>query len=124
MTDTVQQDLEKTEAPPPAPRPAPPQQRKKRSPVDPDQFLKLAKGLAVRNFNESRDPDRSKPIEESQVYIVAFSKVMSHWKATVASPVARNILWEVTFNASKNQVYVDAFRKISNTMIQLGEDGE
>jgi hypothetical protein len=98
--------------------------RKKRPQPDPEQFLKLAKGAAVRNFNESRDPDRSKAIDESQVYIVSFSKVMAHWKATVASPVARNILWEVTFNSARNQVYVDTYRKISNSMVQLGEEGE
>lgn len=105
-----------------AARPAPP--RKKRPIPDPDQFLKLAKKMAVRNFNESRDPDRSKPIDETQVQVSGFSKVMSHWKTMVISPVVRNIIWEVTYNASKNQVYVEAYRKMSNTMIQLGDDGE
>ena len=123
--DTSEQNRAKVEAQlaarPPA-RPAPP--RKKRPIPDPDQFLKLAKQMAVRNFNESRDPDRSKPIDETQVQVSGFSKVMSHWKTTVTSPVVRNIIWEVTYNASKNQVYIDAYRKMSNTMIQLGDDGE
>lgn len=104
------------------PRPGPPP-RKKRPIPDPDQFFKLAKSSAVRNFNESRDPERSKPIDDTQVHISGFSRTMSHWKATLTSTVARNMLWEVTFNAAKNQIYVDAYRKISNSMIQLGEDG-
>jgi hypothetical protein len=108
----------------PRPRPGPPRNNKKRPAPDLEQFINLAKKMAVQNYNASRDPSRNQAIDESQVYIAGFSKVMSHWKATVVSPVARNLLWEVTFNAAKNQVYVDAYRKISNSMKQLGEDGE
>ena len=121
--DTSEQNRAKVEAQlaarSPA-KPAPPP-RKKRPISDPDQFLRMAKEAAVRNFNESRDPERSKAITADQVYVSGFSRVMSHWKATVTSPVVRNILWEVTFNAAKNQLYLDAWRKISNTMIQLEE---
>jgi Family of unknown function (DUF6275) len=122
MTDIAEIETAQTEVPK-APKPLPPQ-RKKRVISSPEQFLALAKQMAVRNFNASRDPDRSKAITEDQVYVLGFSKIMSHWRAQIASLTARNLLWDVTYNAAKNQVYIDAFRKVSNNMTQLGEDDQ
>lgn len=107
---------------PPRPVPAPPRPVKAR--VDPDGFTRRARELAVENFNENRDPKRSRPLRVDQVYIVWFAKVLGHWKAIVGSSVARGMLWEVTSNGNKNEAYVDTYRKINNTVYPLAGENE
>jgi Family of unknown function (DUF6275) len=103
------------------PKPAPPQPQAKRQSIDPDLYIRTAKQMAVKNFNESRDVSRSKELRVDQVYIVSFAKVMGHWKATVGSPVARTLLWDVTFHAGKNAAYVIAYKKVNEITYPLGE---
>jgi len=92
-----------------------------RTPPDPDRFLMLAKRAVVMNYNKHRDPQRSQELTMGSVYIVWFSKTLGNWKAIVASPVARSLFWEITYNGHKSEVYVDIYKKLNNVKIPLGE---
>ena len=86
---------------------------------DPDRFLMTAKRVAVANYNASRDAGRSPEITTDQTYIVWFTKTLGNWKAIVASPAARGLLWEITFNGHKNECYVDVYKKLNNVKVSL-----
>ena len=86
---------------------------------DPDRFLMTAKQLVVDNYNKHRD-SRSRELTISQIYIVWFTKTLGNWKAIVESPVARGLLWEVTFNCYKNEAYITIYKKLNNVKIYLG----
>lgn len=89
---------------------------------DPDKFLTTARRLVVENYNKHRDPARSKELMMDAVYVVWFSKTLSNWKAILTSPVIRGLLWEVTYAGSKRQAYIDAYKKLNNEMIPLGDE--
>lgn len=94
--------------------------RMKKAPMDVDRFQKTAKQVVVQNFNEHRNPERSPALTTDSVHIVWFAKVLGNWKAIVASPLARGLLWEVSFNGEKNEIYLDVYSKLNNVKIPMG----
>lgn len=56
--------------------------------------------------------------------IVWFSKTLQNHKALVMSTdsLFNHTYWEVTYNGDKDEYYVDAYYKKSNTVIKLSED--
>jgi hypothetical protein len=108
------------------PKPRPKQSRQQAE--DPDKYLMMAKALVVQNYNEHRDPRRSPVLTMDLVFITQFSKAAQNWKALVGSTVVRGLIWEVTFNGSRdedgqllNEAYIDIFKKINHIKIPLGE---
>jgi Family of unknown function (DUF6275) len=96
------------------------QEPPKRETFDPDRFLMMSKKVVVDNYNLYRDSRKSPELTMDAVYIVWFSKTLGNWKAIVASPVVRGLLWEVAFNAHKNEAYVDIYKKLNNVKVSLG----
>jgi Family of unknown function (DUF6275) len=89
--------------------------------ADPDRLLMTAKRVVVENYNKHRDNKRSCPLTMEGVYIVWFTKVLGNWKAIVASPIIRGLLWEVSFSGQRNEVYIDVYKKLNNVKISLKE---
>lgn len=56
--------------------------------------------------------------------IVWFSKTLQNHKALVMSTnsLFNHTYWEVTYNGDRDEYYVDAYYKKSNTVIELSED--
>lgn len=108
-------------AQPASPRPKPSPPRKPRNqhedPGDPDKFLRTAKETVVSNYNAHRDTERSPELSVEGVVIVWFSKTLGNWKAILSSPIVRGLLWEVTFNGHKNELYVDVYKKLNNVKV-------
>lgn len=105
------------------PAPSPMGMPEKPKPVqDPDRFLRQAKQVAVDNYNKSRDPERTPELTMEQVYIVTFTKVLGHWKALVASPNARGLMWEVTYNGYRKEAYVEIYKKLNSIKVPVGEE--
>ncbi len=86
---------------------------------DPDRFLHTAKKVCVDNYNLHRDSSRSPELTTDGVFIVWFAKTLGNWKAIVSSPVARGLMWEVTFNGHRGEVYLDVYKKTNNVKVQL-----
>ena len=86
---------------------------------DPDRFLMTAKKVAAANYNASRVADRGSDITPDQTYIVWFTKTLGNWKAIVASPAARGLLWEISCNGHKKECYVDVYKKLNNVKVSL-----
>jgi len=87
-------------------------------PLDPDEFLKKAKRLAMDVYNTSPTSQRFQPITEDQVFVVWFSKTLQNWKAMVSTTVPNDSAYfEVTHNGDKDETYVDLYYKHSNTVI-------
>jgi hypothetical protein len=106
-----------------SPRPSPPQRPdNSQTAKDPDAFINLAKRLVVENYNKHRDAERSSELPYDGVYIVWFAKMLWNWKAIVASPIVRGLIWEVTSNGYKHEVYIDVYKKLNNVKINLPEN--
>ena len=81
---------------------------------DPDRFLKQAKLYVVGSHN-NRAPDASALLTVEDLYIVWFSKTLGNWKALVStSKSGDGLYFEVTHNGTKEETYVDTYRKVAN----------
>jgi hypothetical protein len=107
-----------------SPKPAPPFRKRRPESEDPDRFLRTAKQVVVANYNKYRDTAKSPELPDNGVYIVWFSKTLGNWKAIVASPIIRGLLWEVTCNGHRGEIYIDIYKKINNVKVLLGDNDE
>jgi hypothetical protein len=90
--------------------------------LEPERFTRLARQIAVDNYNANRYAGRSPVVTMDQVYIVWFTKVLGNWKAIVASSTARGLMWEITFNGHRKEAYVEVYKKLNSVKVPLGED--
>ena len=58
-------------------------------------------------------------INDEDVFIVWFSKTLQNWKALVSTCVGDGMYYEITYNGDKNEIYLDAYKKIENKCIPL-----
>ena len=84
-----------------------------RQKADSNRFTDRAKQLVVDNYNEHHNNSRTPKLKIEQVYIVAFTKILDCWKATVGSALVRNMLYEVTYNPTKSVTTVEVYKKIN-----------
>lgn len=85
--------------------------------VNPDKYLMRAKEVVLENYNGHRDPAKSQPLTLDDVFIMQFSEVVRSWKAIVTSPVARGLLWEVSYNGFNRETYIDVYSKVNSSRI-------
>lgn len=86
---------------------------------DPDRFLKMAKQLVCDNYNDTKTSKSAPDLTPNTVFIIWYSKVLNNWKAIVGSPVARGMMWEVSYNGHRNQAYIDIYKKLANARVEL-----
>ena len=53
----------------------------------------------------------------SDVYVVWSCKVLQNWKALVSSTLPDGMYYEVTSNGDKNEIYIDAYKKVQNVKV-------
>lgn len=52
-----------------------------------------------------------------EVYVVWFSKTLQNWKALVSTTLPDGMYYEVTYNGSKGETYIDAYKKFDNVCV-------
>ena len=87
---------------------------------DPDRFQNTAKKLVADNYNDHRDPEEIPPLTVNDIGVVSFTVVGRSWKAFLASPVARGLIWVVTFSDPKRETSIDVYRRINNVKSTAG----
>ncbi|WPJ30594.1 hypothetical protein [Streptomyces phage Psst1] len=85
----------------------------------PDDFPSMAKQILVGYIDSHYSTEFEKPAFE--VYVVWFVKVLQHWKALVATDRPDGRYYELTYNGDRNEVYLDEYGKIKNTVIPLNK---
>ena len=79
-----------------------------------DEFLKLA-AEEVRRYTDEH-------LEEPQdfdVYTVWACKTLQNNKALLSTTLADGMYFEVTYNGTKKELYLDAYRKEKNVCIKV-----
>lgn len=86
-----------------------------------NQFLDKAKDLVVQLFTNQPDlfgdEKNIRVISPNDFYIVWFSKTLQNWKALISTDMISGIYVEVTYNGSKQESYLDVYRKDRNVCI-------
>ena len=89
--------------------------------MDNDKFLKLCKKIVSDYANEHLDVTDKTKITETDVYCVWLCKTLGNNKALFSTTLFDGMYYEITFNGSKNEMYLDAYKKFENRCIKLGE---
>ena len=53
----------------------------------------------------------------SEVYIVWSAFTLGNWKCLISTTLPDGMYYEVTYNATKNETYLDAYKKFDNVCI-------
>ena len=85
-----------------------------------EKFKKLCKMAVVRYVNERLDDEREY-ITKDNVYIVWLCKVLQNNKALVSTTLEDGMYYEVTYNGDKDELYLDAYKKVENVLIKPSE---
>ena len=82
-------------------------------------FVKLCKKTIVDYFNGRSDKTDKVQITEDNVFIVWMCKTLQNNKAIVSTTVSDGMLYELTYNGDKRELYLDAYKKWENKCIKL-----
>ena len=85
-----------------------------------DKFVKAATKAVVDYFNGQADStDKNGQITEKDVFVVWLCKTLQNNKALLSTTVCDGMYYEVTYNGDKNEMYVDAYKKWKNFVVNV-----
>ena len=83
-----------------------------------NQFDTIARGaVAVVCANQYGEE-----YSQGDIQLVWFAHVLGNKKAILIDNCRNNRIYEVTYNAAKDELYVDAYSKTSNTVVRGASD--
>ena len=77
-------------------------------------FVSLVKKTVAEYANAHLDKSDGKQITEEDVFIVWMCKTLQNSKALASTTLFDGMYYELTFNGSKGELYVDAYKKWEN----------
>lgn len=60
-------------------------------------------------------------VPDFEVYVVWFAYTLGNWKALVSSTLQDNRYYEITYNAAKQEAYLDTYRKTHYHTVLFGD---
>lgn len=86
------------------------------------EFIEIAKEAVVSYYNQGKSKgDTIRTIDE--VYVVWLSKTLQNNKALLSTTVSDGMYYELTLNVDKQELYLDAYKKVENKCIKLESEG-
>lgn len=92
--------------------------------MDNDKFVELCKEKVVDYTNTAMNLNSINPpvhITTDDVYVVWLNRTLQNNKALLSTTVEDGMYYEVTYNGDKNEAYFDAYKRVENKEIKLGE---
>ena len=65
--------------------------------------------------------DKSEGVPEFEVFTVWKSKVLQNWKYLLSTTLFDGMYYELTYNGDKDEWYLDAYKKVENSVIKFEE---
>ena len=84
-------------------------------------FEKLCKEIVRDYSNEHLDKSDNVKITLDDVFIVWSCKTLQNNKAMVSTTISDGMYYELTYNGDKKELYLDAYKKLENKAIKVGE---
>ena len=83
-----------------------------------DNFINKCIDLVVDYVNEHLDATDQKTIYRDDVYVVWCCKTLQNNKALLSTTLPDGMYYELTYNGDKDQLYLDAYKKWENKVIE------
>ncbi len=74
----------------------------------------IARTLVTKTFNEHMEKTDNFALTFSDTYVVKYSYILGNWKALVSTTVIDGKYYEITYNADKDEYYIDTYVKLRN----------
>lgn len=85
-----------------------------------EQFIAKAKRLV--NDYVITHLDKSDDITDFTVYVVWYNFTLGNSKALLSTNLLDGMYYEITYNANKNEIYFDAYKKFENKCFKKEND--
>ena len=82
------------------------------------EFLERCRQVVVDYFNEKVEKTDNKKITLGDVFIVWCCKTLQNNKALCSTTVSDGMYYEITYNGDKKELYLDAYKKWENVLIE------
>lgn len=92
--------------------------------MDNKEFVELCKEYVVNYTNTAMNLNSINPpvhITTDDVYVVWLNRTLQNNKALLSTTVEDGMYYEVTYNGDKNEAYFDAYKRVENKEIKLGD---
>lgn len=80
-----------------------------------DHFQNVCKNELVKWYNSQEDRPT---LQMTDMYIVWSCKTLQNYKCLASTTYSDGIYVEFTYNGDKQELYMDVYRKVSNTVIK------
>ena len=90
--------------------------------MDGNEFLKLAVETVAEHLNMTIDLHPTaggRPIQPEDIFVVWSVKVLNCNKAILSTNAVKGILFELTYNGEKDELYLDEYFKSINRKIKM-----
>lgn len=81
-------------------------------------MIQKAREVVLKYINDNMNVG-DKHIKYDDTYVVWFSKTLQNWKALISTTIPDGMYYEVTYNGSKKDIYLDAYKKWENVVIHV-----
>lgn len=88
------------------------------------QFTRLCKKLVMDYANDHLDKSDGKVITTDDVYVVWSCKTLQNNKAILGTTLFDGMIYELTHNGDKHEIYFDAYKKWENRCIDVLPKGD
>ena len=82
-------------------------------------FVRICKRLVAEYVNENIIVSGGATVTEADIYVVWLCKALQNSKALLSTTLSDGMYYELTFNGDKNEIYLDAYKKVENKRIEL-----
>ena len=87
-------------------------------PIEANDYQLIAKLLVAKYYNDIWGAENADgltyKITTDEVYVVWFCKTLQNWKCLLSTSVPDGMYYEVTYNGSTVEIYLDAYKKFDN----------
>lgn len=84
-----------------------------------DEFINFSKNLVKNYAYEHLDKSDSVLLDDFDVFVVWYAYELGHSKALLSTTLFDGMYYEVTYNSNKNEIYLDAYKKFENKLIEV-----
>lgn len=81
------------------------------------EFLERCRQEVAEYFNANADVTDDVKLEASQVYVVWYAKELQNHKAMLSTPIPDGLYYEITYNGTKDELYIDVYKKWENIKV-------
>lgn len=83
------------------------------------EFIQRATAAVVDYFNRHVDVTDNFALTADETFVVWQCKTLQNNKALISTMVHDGMYYEITYNGDKNEMYIDAYKKIHNECIKV-----